>query len=69
MIIVDNTLFDSFVNSQSNSKLFEWLCISKMFVLKNFMLRNNIEKVFHLDSDCILLEPLEKFDLKKKMRL
>lgn len=62
----DHSLFDSFVNYSSNSKEFEWLCFSRMFMLKKFMLKNNINKVFHLDSDCILLEPLEKFTFEKE---
>jgi hypothetical protein len=45
-----------FVNYSTNHYQNELVCFLRIFYLKEFMQKYNYEKVFHLDSDCILFE-------------
>jgi hypothetical protein len=51
----DETLFKSYYkHMSSNTYQFEYMCIYRWFVLKNFMNTKQIEKVLYLDSDVFL---------------
>jgi hypothetical protein len=51
----DETLFKSYYkHMSSNTYQFEYMCIYRWFVLKNFMNTKQIEKVVYLDSDVFL---------------
>ena len=45
---------------------FEIFCYQRWFILKNFMLRNNLDKIFYIDSDVLLFANMttewEKFN-------
>jgi hypothetical protein len=51
----DEILFKSFYkHMSSNTYLFDYICIYRWFLLKNFMNTKQIEKVLYLDSDVFL---------------
>lgn len=53
------TIFENnFVNYSTNNHNFELICFLRIFFLYNWMIKYNIEKCVHLDSDCVLVENL-----------
>jgi hypothetical protein len=52
---------DSYINYSSNDKNFEWICFERVFILKFFMEEFNINHIFHIDSDNILLHDINNF--------
>ena len=50
-----------FTNFSSNNSLFEWVCFERVFILKFFMEQHSLEKVFHMDSDNILLTDINTY--------
>ncbi len=50
----------SFINYSSNSREEEFRCFRRVFLVQQFMHLNRHEQVFHLDSDCLLLEDVSK---------
>lgn len=44
-----------FINYNSNSFDFEWFCFARVFILGKFLKDFNLKKIFHLDSDNVLL--------------
>jgi len=56
-----------FTNFSSNNSLFEWVCFERVFILKFFMEQHSLEKVFHMDSDNILLTDINTYKFKKKI--
>lgn len=57
----------SFVNYSSNSSNFEWSCFERVFILKYFMEEYNIESIFHIDSDNILLFNINDYPFEKNI--
>ena len=58
---------DSFVNYSSNSETFEWRCYERVFILKYFMEEFNLDRVFHIDSDNILLYDINNYPFDKEI--
>ena len=56
---------NNFINYSSNSKLFEFSCFKRVFILKLFMNEYNFDKVFHIDSDNILLKNINEYVFSK----
>ena len=56
---------NNFMNYSSNPKLFEFLCFKRIFILKLFMNEYNFDKVFHIDSDNILLKNINDYVFSK----
>lgn len=54
-----------FVNYSSNGYGIEWLCFSRIFILNLFLKEFNIDSIFHLDSDNILLKNINDYIFKK----
>lgn len=52
---------NNFINYSSNSKSFEFLCFKRVFILKLFMDEYNFDKIFHIDSDNILLKNINDY--------
>lgn len=52
-----------YVNHSSNPAEFEFFCFERIFILRRFLTSRGINRVFHLDSDCVLLKPLSAFPL------
>ncbi len=46
---------NNFINYSTNSFDFEWFCFARMFILNNFLKEFNLNQIFHIDSDNILL--------------
>ena len=57
--------YKNFINYSSNNKKFEWGCFERVFILKYFMNEYNINKIFHIDSDNILLEDINNYIFEK----
>ena len=62
-----NVCRKSFVNYSSNSSNFEWICFERVFILKYFMEEYNIESIFHIDSDNILLLNINEYPFEKNI--
>lgn len=56
-----------FINYSSNSRIFEWLCFRRVFILKEFLKDYKFEKVFHMDSDNIVLYNINEFKLSEEV--
>ena len=54
-----------YVNWSSNPADFEFFCFERMFILRRFLEAWSLDRVMHLDSDCILLVPLSRFPLDR----
>jgi hypothetical protein len=54
---------DHYVHRSSNGKAFESFCFERVFILRRFLESRRLERAFHLDSDCVLLQPLSRFPL------
>ena len=63
--LINNKYYDNFINYSSNYKNFEWLCFKRVFILKLFLEDNKIDKIFHMDSDNILLYNINDYKFKK----
>lgn len=46
---------EKFINYSTNSFDFEWFCFERVFLLEQLLIEMNLEKVFHIDSDNVLL--------------
>lgn len=57
--------YKSFTNYSSNSKDIEWICFKRVFILKEFMKYTNYNKIFHIDSDNILLYDINIYPFHK----
>ncbi len=49
-----------FSNYSTNSSEFERLCFERIFILREFILRTGIDSVFYVDSDCIVLDSVNR---------
>jgi hypothetical protein len=49
-----------FVNYSSNSANFELGCFLRFFYLKEFIKKYNFNRIFHVDSDCIIFDNLKE---------
>lgn len=56
-----------FINYSSNDKSFEWSCFERVFLMKNFLDKFNIQQIFYSDSDNIFLKNLNNLKLTKKI--
>lgn len=51
-----------FKNYSTNGFDYEYECFHRVFILKNFMIKHGYDRVFHLDSDCVLLKDINSFE-------
>ena len=59
--IYDIEIFNrSYRHMSTNPAQFEVVCFVRWFVLRNFMIRNNIEACFYADSDIMIYEDLSE---------
>ena len=54
-----------FSNMSSNNGNLEYVCFERIFILKYFLEENNIERIFHMDSDNILLSNINHYNFQK----
>lgn len=57
--------YQSFTNYSSNSKDIEWICFKRVFILKEFMKHSKYDRVFHIDSDNVLLYDINTYPFTK----
>lgn len=50
-----------YAHYSSNPASFEFFCFERIFILRRFLQSRGLERCFHLDSDCALLQPLSAF--------
>tara|TARA_A100001011_G_scaffold358910_1_gene405012 strand:- start:19 stop:885 length:867 start_codon:yes stop_codon:yes gene_type:complete len=50
-----NYLKENFQNYSTNSFDFEWFCFARVFILKEFLNEYNLDSLFYIDSDNVLL--------------
>jgi len=48
-----------FVNYSTNSANYEYVCFARIFYVGELMRQRGLDSIFHTDSDCIVLGPLE----------
>ena len=48
-------------HASSNLSEYEWFCFERVFVLRRFMQAFSLHRVFHLDSDCLLLRDVSMY--------
>ncbi len=60
-----NTYKDKFKNYSTNSFDFEWFCFARVFILQEFLKDFNLNQVFYIDSDNVLLVDIRKLKFKK----
>lgn len=56
---------DAFTNYSPNDRDYELFCFLRIFIIKLFMKEQKLEKIFHLDSDCILFYDINKYPFEK----
>jgi hypothetical protein len=61
--IVANKKF--FKNYSSNDAEFEWRCFERVFIIQKFMEEYKFSKVFHIDSDAVLLVDINELKYEK----
>lgn len=49
-----------FTNYSTHSSEFERLCFERIFMLREFILRTGIDPVFYVDSDCVVLDSVDR---------
>jgi len=49
-----------FTNYSTNSAGYEFLCFARVYYMRKLMELKGLESVFHTDSDCIVIESLDK---------
>jgi len=49
-----------FTNYSTNSASYEFLCFARVYYMRELMERKGLDAVFHTDSDCIVVERLDK---------
>eukprot|EP00316_Scyphosphaera_apsteinii_P016434 CAMPEP_0119304688 /NCGR_PEP_ID=MMETSP1333-20130426/5842_1 /TAXON_ID=418940 /ORGANISM="Scyphosphaera apsteinii, Strain RCC1455" /LENGTH=376 /DNA_ID=CAMNT_0007307611 /DNA_START=255 /DNA_END=1382 /DNA_ORIENTATION=- len=52
-----------YVHHSSNPESYEWFCFERVLILGRFMREWGLQRIFHLDSDCVLLKPLSEYPL------
>jgi len=48
-----------FVNYSKNGAFYEFLCFARVFYMAQLMKQRGLDAIFHTDSDCIVLNPLD----------
>jgi len=56
-----------FINYSTNSFEFEWFCFARMFILKEFIKEYNLEQIFYIDSDNLLLTDINEIKFKNNV--
>ena len=55
----------NFINYSNNNIDFEIMCFIRIFITKLFLQEYNLQKIFFLDSDCILLKNINDYPFEK----
>jgi hypothetical protein len=49
-----------FINYSTNGHDYELFCFLRVFYIREYLLKHNINKIFHLDSDCVLFDNISE---------
>jgi len=55
-----------FKNYSTNDAEFEWRCFERVFIIQKFMEEHKFSKVFHIDSDAVLLVDINSLNYEKQ---
>ena len=55
-----------FKNYSSNNSNFQWLCFQRIFIIKLFLKESNLFKIFHIDSDNVMLYDINNYVFNKE---
>lgn len=55
-----NLFINSFINYSTNNSHLEMICFIRVFYIKKLMELENIDRICHLDSDCVLLGKIDE---------
>ena len=50
-----------FVNYSTNNAQAEYICYERVFLLRELMIQKGVSRIFYVDSDCIILEDIDRF--------
>lgn len=53
-------LSEVYAHMSTNSKRFELICIKRWIILRNYMLKHNVQLVYYTDSDVMIYDDLQK---------
>ncbi len=53
---------NNFINYSSNSFEFEWFCFERVLLIESFIKKFNLERIFYLDSDNVMLTGINNFN-------
>lgn len=54
-----------FINYSTNPHNYEMFCFLRIFYIYNLLIKEGLNDIFHLDSDCVLYESLENITFNK----
>jgi len=54
-------LRNCFKNYSTNGCEYEWCCFKRVFIIEKVLEEFNLDNLFHLDSDCILIENINNY--------
>lgn len=57
---------ENFINFSGNPAVFELYCILRWFILRNFMIKHNLDSVIYIDNDVLFLSPLSDWPSEAK---
>jgi len=63
---INNIYKPHFINYSSNNMDFEFICFARVFIIKEILKDLNINSVFHIDSDNILLKDINSYPFNKE---
>jgi len=56
---------NNFINYSTNPHEYEMNCFLRIFYIKNFLSKYEYEQIFHVDSDCVILENVNNIFTKE----
>jgi len=60
-------LKECFKNFSTNDSEYEWRCFKRVFIIEKILEEFNLENLFHLDSDCILINNINNYKFQKEI--
>lgn len=56
-----------FINYSDLKSDFQWLCFLRIFIIKLFLIQENLDFIFHIDSDNILFYDINSYNFSKNV--
>lgn len=64
--IITKKYKNCFINYSSQPSDLEWMNFKRVFIMHQFLYENNLETIFHMDSDNVLLRDINSFEFVSK---